>query len=334
MRKNDSDKDFDDIIQFNVNLNEIRFLPGATQVSPCSMRQYSSPSHPNSNLNSNFQDLFDFIARYTKSNRINYSKIRQESRTRIRLTSSYFPEVFSVSKNLVKSWTRSLSLTAVPGLYSDLDLEKDKYEGGFKVWEGTCDLIKFLTNDDDVIKNLMDRESTLRVLELGAGSGLASLSLISRLVYDNNFKSAFRVHLQDYNWEVLGSLTLMNFAANLPKQYFEALLDTRSLRFFYGDWGEFRNKRRYKYDLIIMSEVIYNSDNYESLHNLFDRHLRKNGYVVMATKDTYFGLSGGLYSWLDYLDTKNIFTPYRTIKVPNVNIPRSTLILNRKSLNI
>lgn len=239
-----------------------------------------------------------------------------------------------MSKNLVKSWTRSLSLTAVPGLYSDLDLEKDKYEGGFKVWEGTCDLVKFLTTDDDVVKNLMDREATLRVLELGAGSGLASLSLISRLVYDHNFKSPYRIHLQDYNWEVLASLSILNFGANLPRQYLEALLETRSLRFFYGDWSRFRDKRRYKYDLIMMSEVIYNAENYESLHDLLDRHLRGNGYVVMATKDTYFGLSGGLYSWLDYLETRDIFKPYKTIKVPNSSIPRSILILSRKSLNV
>lgn len=274
------------------------------------------------------------MARYTRSTKVNYTKMRQESRARIRLTSSYFPELYSVSKNLVKSWTRSLSLTTIPGLYSDLDLEKHKYEGGFKVWEGTCDLIKFLSEDDDVVRNLMDRERTLRVLELGAGSGLASLSLISRLIYDMDFKQEYRVHLQDYNWEVLGSLTIMNFAANLPRAYFEALLATRCLRFFYGDWSKFRHKRRYKYDLIMMSEVIYNSENYESLHNLLDRNLRSTGYVVMATKDTYFGLSGGLYSWLDFIETKGVFNPYKTIKVAKTNIPRSILVLNRKSLNV
>lgn len=275
------------------------------------------------------------MAFFTRSKKVNYSQLRQESRVRLRLASSYFPEVFSVSKNIVKSWTRSLSLVTVPGLYSDLDLEKDKYEGGFKVWEGTCDLVKFLTEDQDIVKNLMDREATLRVLELGAGSGLASLSFISRLVYDKNFKSEYRIHLQDYNWEVLASLTLINLAANLPRTYLEALIHTKCLKFFYGDWGNFRNKDNYKYDLIMMSEAIYNSDNYQSLHDLLDRHLKRNGRIIIATKDTYFGLSGGLYSWLDYLETKSVFAPYKIIKVSTSNIPRSILILSRinRSLN-
>lgn len=217
---------------------------------------------------------------------------------------------------------------SVPGLYSDVDLDKDKYEGGFKVWEGTCDLVKFLNEDEDVIRTLMDRESTLRILELGAGAGLASLSLISRLVYDKDFRQEYRIHLQDYNWEVLATNTLINFAVNLPRTYLEALIHTRCLRFFFGDWKTFRNKDTYKYDLIMMSETLYNTDSYESLHDLLDRHLRRNGYVVAATKDTYFGLSGGLYSWLDFVKAKGKFIP-RIIKITTSNIPRSILILSR-----
>ena len=179
------------------------------------------------------------------------------------------------------------------------------------------------------MRNLLDRESTLRVLELGAGSGLASLALISRLVYDRNFKSEFRIHLQDYNWEVLSSLTFINFAVNLPRNYLEALLCTKSLRFFYGDWANFRKNSSFKYDLIIMSEVLYNTDNFESLHQLLDGHLTSNGYIVIATKDTYFGLSGGIYAWLDFMETKKIFKTYKHVKVTTTNIPRSILVLTR-----
>lgn len=238
-------------------------------------------------------------------------------------------------KVIAKGWARNIGLIQVPGLYKDLDLDKGKYEGGFKVWEGTCDLIKFINSDQDIIRHLMDRESTLRVLELGAGSGLASLALIGRLVYDMEFTSEFRIHLQDYNWEVLSTLTLINFAINLPRNYLEALLSTRSLRFFYGDWANFRQGKTLKYDLIIMSEVLYNSDNYESLHQLLDGHLTNNGYIVIATKDTYFGLSGGLYSWLDFIEMKKIFQSYKEVKVTATNIPRSILILSRidRSLN-
>jgi hypothetical protein len=236
---------------------------------------------------------------------------------------------------IVKAWARTLGLVQAPGLYKDLDLDRGKYEGGFKVWEGTCDLIKFINDDQDIMRYLLDRECTLRVLELGAGSGLASLALISRLVYDRNFKAEFRIHLQDYNWEVLSTLTLINFAINLPRNYLEALLSTKSLRFFYGDWSNFRKNSPFKYDLIMMSEVLYNSDNFESLHQLLDDHLSRTGYIVIATKDTYFGLSGGLYSWIDFMEMKKIFKSYKFVKVTTTNIPRSILILSRidRSLN-
>lgn len=253
----------------------------------------------------------------------------------ISLANNYFTEICSISKAIVKSWTRLLGLVRVPGLYADLDLDKGKYEGGFKVWEGTCDLVKFLNEDEDIMRYLLDRESTLKVLELGAGSGLASLALIGRLVYDKDFKSDYRIHLQDYNWEVLSSLTLINFAINLPRNYIESVLKSRSVRFYYGDWGEFRKNSNYRYDLIMMSEALYNYDNYQALHELLERHLERNGHVVIATKDTYFGLSGGLYSWLEFLETKKVFCPYRLIKVTTTNIPRSVLILKRinRSLN-
>lgn len=230
---------------------------------------------------------------------------------------------------MIKHWTRSMSLVTVPGLYSDLDLESGKYEGGFKVWESTNDLVKFITEDQSIMSELMHYDSDFKTLELGAGASLPSLALLSRIIDDPLFESGYRIHVQDYNWQVLASLTLINFAVNLPSDYLKALLDTKSLRLFYGDWRNFRVQSNYKYDLIMMSEVIYNSDNYESLHNLIDRHLKRSGYVLIATKDTYFGLSGGLYCWIDYLDSRGIFTPFKVIKVSTTNIPRSILIMKR-----
>lgn len=233
-------------------------------------------------------------------------------------------------KCVTKQWARSMSLVSVPGLYSDLDLDKGKYEGGFKVWESTSDLVKFITEDRGIMSDLLHCGDKFRCLELGAGASLPTLALIGRLIGDRNFVSEYRFHLQDYNWQVLASLTLLNFAINLPSDYFEALLESKCLRFFFGDWSNFRkNTNSSYYDLIMMSEVIYNHDNYDALHNLLDKHLSQNGYIVIATKDTYFGLTGGLYSWLDYLDTKSTFSPYRIIKVSTSNIPRSILIMKR-----
>lgn len=280
-------------------------------------------------FNISLKNLSTQLCKITVSDKLDYSKIRRDSKIRIELGPSFFSEIFSVPKNIVKQWTRSLSLVSVPGLYSDLDLENGKYEGGFKVWEGTSDLVKFLTRDQHIMKELFHRKKTLKILELGAGAGLASLAMLSRLISDQDFNSNYRIHLQDYNWQVLASLTLINFAVNLPENYLKALIETNCLRFFYGDWKSFRNKTDYKYDLIMMSEAIYNFDNYDPLHDLLNRHLKRNGYIVIATKDTYFGLSGGLYSWLDYVATRNTFTPCKVIKIPRTSIPRSILILRR-----
>lgn len=233
----------------------------------------------------------------------------------------------------MKQWTRSsLSLISVPGLYSDLDLESSKYEGGFKVWESTRDLVKFIIEDKSIFEELLNRQSRkFKALELGAGASLPSLALLNRLIEDENFNSDYRIHCQDYNWQVLASLTLLNFAANLPSSYFQALVESKCLRFFYGDWGNFRPGSTSKYDLIFMSEVLYNSMNYDSLFNLLNKHLKLNGYIVIATKNTYFGLSGGLYSWLDYLDAKNVFKIHKLVHVSASNIPRSIVILNRSN---
>lgn len=224
-----------------------------------------------------------------------------------------------------------MSLVSVPGLYSDLDLESGKYEGGFKVWESTVDLIKFLTEDQSLISSLLHSHRKIKSLELGAGAALASIAFLSRLIEDPVFESEYRIHIQDYNWQVLSSLTLLNFAANFPSDYFKSLLESKCLRFFYGDWANFRQNSHYKYDLIMMSEVIYNSDNYASLHGLLNRHLKRDGIIILATKDTYFGLSGGLYSWLEFLENQKVFKTTKIVKVSTTNIPRSIIIMRRLS---
>lgn len=258
-----------------------------------------------------------------------YFKLKRTSCIRYKTPLSYYPEVFSVSTGLVKQWARFLGLVAVPGLYQDLSLEKGKYEGGFKVWESTRDLIKFLTEDQIIINELLHRGAPFKSLELGAGSSLATLALLSRLIKDPLFDNHYEFHIQDYNWEVLASLTLMNFASNLPLDYLEALIETRCLQFFYGHWNNF--KASSKYDLIIMSEVIYDAENYEALHNILAQYTKKNGFVVLATKDTYFGLSGGLYTWVDYMKSKKIFKVDTRISVTTTNIPRSILIMKRSN---
>lgn len=217
-----------------------------------------------------------------------------------------------------------MSLTSVPGLYSDLDVDRGKYEGGFKVWESTADLINFVTKDHTIIDGLLHESKPLNVLEIGAGSALPSMALLSRLVGDSQLNGTYQFDIQDYNWQVLASLSLLNFSVNFPLDFVEALLTTKSLRFFYGHWMDFES--RTKYNLIMMSEVIYNSDDYAFLHNLLERSLDGDGYIVLATKNTYFGLSGDLQSWIEFVDEQKIFCLHRLCKISSTNIPRSLVI--------
>lgn len=276
------------------------------------------------------EDLYRHFCSVTKCDTFDKSKIRVKSKKLIKTPDSYFPDIFSIPINIVERWIRFLNLNSVPGLNSKLDLDKGKYEGGFKVWESTNDLVDFLIKDDIFIGQLLRRDDNLRVLELGAGAALPSLALIGRLIKDLDFQSNYTFHIQDYNWQVLISLTLMNFAANLPEDFLKALIDTRCLRYFYGDWKHFKKNSKTKYELIMMSEAIYNSDSYGPLYELLVNHLKPDGYVVIATKDTYFGLSGGLYSWIEYLEVKRHLVPCKIVQTSTTNIPRSILILRKR----
>lgn len=274
------------------------------------------------------EDLYKHICTVTKCATYDKSKIRRKSKIIIETPESYFSDVFSVPMNVIEQWIRSLNLKSVPGLNSRLDLDKGKYEGGFKVWECTNDLVNFLIKDDRYVGQLLHQDKGLRVLELGSGAALPSLALIGRLINDPIFQTNYKFHIQDYNWQVLASLSLMNFAVNLPQDYLRVLLDTRCLRYFYGDWRHFRVSKA-RYNLIIMSEVIYNSESYCPLHDLLVDHLDADGYIIIATKDTYFGLTGGLYSWVEYVDSRGLLTPCKIIQISNTNIPRSILIMKK-----
>lgn len=275
-----------------------------------------------------FKVLIDEICKATKCDSAETALVSVTKNSRIKVKVSGEYELTSAPKKLVDSWKRKMHFPQIPGLKTNSDLENGKYEGGFKVWEGTYDLIDFINNDQDVIGNLIDRNNKLRILELGAGAALASLALIQRISCCDQFDSDYRIHIQDYNWQVLASLTLTNLVINLPHEYLREVIDLDYFRFFHGDWKNF--KRRTKYNLILMSEVIYNADNFGSLHNLIETHTKKSGYVVIATKNVYFGLTGGLYEWLKFMEDLGVFRTRTILNLSTSGIPRSILVLQKK----
>lgn len=97
-----------------------------------------------------------------------------------------------------------------PHLLSGLDnsdLQTNIYEGGYKTWECSLDLCRYLL-DRGPRKDLDDLARVGHVLEMGCGSALPSL-----LVFQWALRNSWRgyVTLTDYNVDVLRLVSLPNF---------------------------------------------------------------------------------------------------------------------------
>ncbi|KAH6610958.1 hypothetical protein Trco_000978 [Trichoderma cornu-damae] len=93
------------------------------------------------------------------------------------------------------------------------DVKTGIYEGGFKSWESSIDLVKVLAARDEL--TAAQEASSLRVVELGCGTALPSLAVftwimqrVSRRQWQQNPCSFV---LADYNPSVLRLVTLPNF---------------------------------------------------------------------------------------------------------------------------
>ncbi|KAI8965279.1 hypothetical protein F5Y11DRAFT_313525 [Daldinia sp. FL1419] len=95
-----------------------------------------------------------------------------------------------------------------PGL-GNHDVKTGVYEGGFKSWESSVDLVKVLSLSKSF---LSDTDTAPRLIELGCGTALPSLALfqwsLSLRISDKNTLS---IVLADYNSTVLQLVTLPNF---------------------------------------------------------------------------------------------------------------------------
>ncbi|KAI1461901.1 hypothetical protein F4805DRAFT_186876 [Annulohypoxylon moriforme] len=96
-----------------------------------------------------------------------------------------------------------------PGL-GNHDVKTGVYEGGFKSWESSVDLVKVLSPSKDFLAD----ESVFPILiELGCGTALPSLALFqwSLSLRTPQKDSALSIVLADYNPTVLQLVTLPNF---------------------------------------------------------------------------------------------------------------------------
>ena len=205
--------------------------------------------------------------------------------------------------------------------HSQSDLVPSVYEGGFKTWECTYDLICYL---DHFIQNNNCLQGQT-VLEMGCGSALPGIFCMKN-------SRAISVDFQDYNREVLEAVTLPNIYANYfidsqscePGKSVEVEMDNLKLlslpnlgRMVFGDWGTFAEAQsEHQYDLILTSETIYSDLSYRSIVKLFrEKLIVGTGKVLLACKSIYFGCGGDSLSFVRFVrdHCKSLCGQYRLV---------------------
>ncbi|KAG9001561.1 hypothetical protein FRB94_004652 [Tulasnella sp. JGI-2019a] len=213
------------------------------------------------------------------------------------------------------------------------DLVPGAYEGGFKTWECSIDLMAYLhgmRQDISRVKN---------VLELGCGTALPTSYIFQELLSDNSEgpKSHPTVlRLQDYNSTVLELVTLPNlllawFFSDSSKAFREAQfpnlapptlssgreagelpitpslldafrrsLDCRgvALKFYSGAWLNFDVSLSANCDLVLTSETIYRTSSVPALIRVLRSTTRKC-LILLAAKVVYFGVGGGVREFVE-----------------------------------
>lgn len=169
-----------------------------------------------------------------------------------------------------------------PGLANEVDIIPREYEGGLKTWECSLDLLHYLST--------LAFPAGMRIVELGCGSALPSISLARR---DPTATVAF----QDYNEHVLRSVTLPNLLGNVqsaaPCNY----------SFFCGDWDGLEGLLLDSCDLLLSSETIYHPSSYSKISRIIASCLAPTGTALVAAKEYYFGntLGGGLHEFAAHI---------------------------------
>lgn len=96
------------------------------------------------------------------------------------------------------------------------------------------------------------------------------------------------------NKEVLEYVTIPNVLLNIDEN--ERSTEIKRCQFYSGDWESFNEKldKTQSFDLILTSETIYNTNNYEKLLKIFIDRLSQDGTVYVAAKSCYFGVGGSI----------------------------------------
>lgn len=269
----------------------------------------------------------------------------------------YRRELFDVKHQLMSedSFNNESTNQILLGLDSSSDLLTNIYEGGFKSWECSIDLV------DEFAK--YNSSITGDILELGCGTALPSCYYFNQLLNNSNSQNLV---LTDYNESVLRLVTLpnliINWSQSLPKdeliqlqteddipivedelqltsklinKFIKSLNNSKTnLVFISGSWNSdfLQLLNNYKFELIYTSETIYSLKTLPIISELLIQLYisNNNSSIFVAAKDIYFGVGGNVVEFLQYLENR------RSKDNLNFNLKVSKLNegLNRSIINI
>lgn len=114
-------------------------------------------------------------------------------------------DLYDVKHQLMSQDELSASDEILLGLTNE-DLRVATYEGGLKSWECTFDLMEVLAERSGSAGRGLPKS----VLEMGCGTGLPCVLLLSQMLQDSSSSDARRLVLADYNESVLRLVTVPN----------------------------------------------------------------------------------------------------------------------------
>lgn len=218
------------------------------------------------------------------------------------------------------------------GTNGELDLKKNVYEGGFKLWECSYDLV-------DSIETLWSSGQLNHFecfLELGCGTSLPSCYLLSKILSSSAQSSLKKLILTDFNYEVLRLVSIPNMIVSwvltlepeaihkfmdpdIPLNNDELILTTSLLSEFkkvlaekeieilliHGSWGSMFCDliAPHQPDFILTSETIYSLETLPIILDMLLHFLEnKQSYLALvAAKEYYFGVGGSIIEFMQKL---------------------------------
>jgi len=139
-----------------------------------------------------------------------------------------------------------------------------------------------------ILRNSTTTSSSLSVMEFGVGHGVPLMSVAKVLSDTTEAGEWEKIRLEglDYNTETIVEKTWGNIMVNFPSTHHPSFL------LYSGSWSNL--PPTLKYDLLLFSETCYNEETTGDTVRLCRKHLKKEGVGVVAGKDFYFGVGGGV----------------------------------------